>query len=201
MKRLACGILLMLALAACAPPRGGPAAPPATAPAPTPTTPPAVVRPQNGSTVWTTAAAGLPTSPRSADWAARIARYADLYDGQPSIEFGLDAASNDYSVPIYDAADATTRVRVFQRPVWNWNGGFDIARGATIPWNPSWLPADGNDGHVLILDSRTGEELDLWAVSTPSFSAAVPQPTRMRPGPQQRPRWLQPGQPTCARRG
>ena len=134
------------------------------------TTTPAVVQPQNGPTAWSTPAAGIPTSPRSADWAARYAQYADPRDHEPSINFGLGAASGDYSVPIYDAAEATGRSRVFQRPAHNWNGRFDIATGGTIPWNPSWLPADGTDGHMVIIDSRTGEEFDVWALSTPSFS-------------------------------
>jgi hypothetical protein len=177
-KKLVYIPVLLLALAACTAAPGSPGVPgdpgssTTTAPAQpgdTTTTTEAAVHPENGPTVWSTPAAGIAISPRSADWAHRIYQYADLGDHEPSIEFGLDAPSNDYSVPMYDAADATGRIRVYQRPVDTWNGRFDIPVGGTVPWNPSWLPADGNDGHLVIVDSRTGEEWDLWAVATPTF--------------------------------
>ena len=94
-----------------------------------------------------------------------------------STEFGLTdsgSAGNDYSVPIYDAKDATQQVRVFlkttyagynaniggnwiESPSYNWN--------ATVPWNPSWRGAFGNDQGLVILDHTTGREIYLWNVS------------------------------------
>jgi hypothetical protein len=115
---------------------------------------------------WKTPATQVPTSQRSADWAARIWEYADAFDKNLSIEFGLDEPSNDYSIPLYRRSDATTSARVFARP---WNGTWDIEEGARIPWNPDWRPSDGNDGFLVIVDDLTGQEWDLWAVSSPQF--------------------------------
>jgi hypothetical protein len=180
-KKLVYIPVLLLALAACtaAPGSSGmpadPGSPSTTAPAEpgaTTTTTEAALHPQNGATVWSTPAAGLATSPRSAEWAQRIYDYADTRDHTPSVEFGFDPPSSDYSVPIYSADDATTTIRVFRRPFTSWPGRFDVALGGRIPWNPSWLPADGNDGHLTILNFRTGEEWDLWGVATPTFHPA-----------------------------
>jgi hypothetical protein len=134
--------------------------------APPPTVPSAAAR--GPLAAWATPAAQVPTSPRSAEWAARYGAYADLLDHQFSVQFGFAPAGTDYSMPVYSAADATTVARVFRRPE-AWSGRFDIPVGSTIPWNPSWLPADGNDGFLLIVDPATGREWDVWALSTPSF--------------------------------
>jgi hypothetical protein len=130
------------------------------------TVPPTAAR--GSLAAWATPAAQVPTSPRSAEWASRYWQFADAFDHEIGVEFGFDEPSNDYSLPLYSAADATTVARVFRRPD-AWNGRFDIPVGSTIPWNPAWRPADGNDGFLLIVDPTTGEEWDVWALSTPSF--------------------------------
>ncbi len=117
---------------------------------------------------WDVPAADVAISPRSADWASRLWNEADSYDHNWSIEFGLDEPSNDYSIPVYSTADATTTARIFQRPVATWNGHFDVANGSSIPWNPSWLPSDGSDAFMIITDPDSGEEWDIWALSTPT---------------------------------
>ena len=119
---------------------------------------------------WEVPAAGIPTSPRSADWASRIWNHADAFDRNLSIEFGLDEPSNDYSIPVYSTAGATTAARIFRRPPELWNGHWDIGVGDTVPWNPTWLPSDGNDGFIVIVDPATGREWDIWALSTPAFN-------------------------------
>jgi hypothetical protein len=111
----------------------------------------------------------VPTSPRSQVGAQRYFDHADEFDPYWTIEFGFGAPSNDYSIPLYSAADATTVARVFQRPPDDWNGRFDIRIGDTIPWNPTWRPSDGNDGFMVIIDPSTGHEWDIWALSTPDF--------------------------------
>jgi hypothetical protein len=118
---------------------------------------------------WAVPAADIAISPRSADWANRYWNYADSFDHNWTIEFGLEANGNDYSIAKYSTADATTVARIFQRPVASWNGGFDLPDGGTIPWNPAWTPADGNDAEVIVTDPNTGEEWDIWALSTPTY--------------------------------
>jgi hypothetical protein len=118
---------------------------------------------------WNVPAADIAISPRSADWAHRYWNYADSYDHNWSIEFGLDQPGNDFSLPEYSAADATTVARVFQRPVATWNGHFDVPNGSTIPWNPAWLPSDGTDAYMIITDPATGEEWDIWGLSAPAY--------------------------------
>jgi hypothetical protein len=125
-----------------------------------------VVPPLSEFAAWETPASQVPTSSRTADWARRIWEYADAFDKNLSIEFGLDEPSNDYSIPVYRRADATTSARVFARP---WNGTWDIEEGARIPWNPDWRPSDGNDAFLVVVDEDTGQEWDLWAVSSPDF--------------------------------
>ncbi len=137
-------------------------------PAPAPGTG-AVQAPDANLRAWETPARMIATSSRSADWAQRYWNHADEWDKNWTIEFGFDEPSNDYSVPVYSSADATTTTRVFQRPPAFWNGRFDVPSGSTIPWNPSWLPSDGNDGFMVIVDPTTGKEWDIWAMSTPLF--------------------------------
>jgi hypothetical protein len=120
---------------------------------------------------WNVPAAAIATSPRSADWARRLWNGADRYDHDWSIEFGLDAPGNDYSIPVYSTVDATTTTRIFQRPVAGWNGHFDVANGSAIPWNPSWMPSDGSDGFVVVLDPGTGKEWDIWALTSPAHQS------------------------------
>ena len=160
----AAAVALVLLSSACI-------ATPSSRPVRRPTTTTSVVLPSvTAPNVWSTPAAAIATSPRTDEWADRYFSWADAYDQDLGVEFGLDEPSNDYSLPVYSAADATTVARVFRRPAESWYGRFDIEVGATIPWNPAWKPADGTDGFLLIVDPATGQEWDLWALSTPSFS-------------------------------
>jgi len=138
----------------------GPTVPPAV-PAPCALPSPATPR------VWEVPAAEIPTSPSSDKWAERIWLYSD--DNKtfhPSIETGVDEMpSNDYSIPLYCADQATTTARIFERP--SWPGSFES--GTAIPWNPKWLPSDGRDGFMVIVDPASGKEWDIWALSTPQF--------------------------------
>jgi hypothetical protein len=131
---------------------------------------PVQARPDAHLRAWEVPASQIATSPRSADWSRRIWENADLYDDVWTVEFGFDKASNDYSIPVYSTADATTTARVYHRTPVMWNGRFDIDPGDKIPWNPAWLPSDGNDAFMVIVDPQTGQEWDIWAVSSPWFN-------------------------------
>lgn len=114
------------------------------------------------------------TAPRCADWADRIYRYSStagpLNDALQA-SFGLDDPQYDYSIPIYHATATTAKRRVFPRP--GWPGSFKATRGARIPWDASWRPAGGSDGHAVVIDDATGIEYDLWGLSTPQATTAT----------------------------
>jgi hypothetical protein len=180
---------IAFALSACVATKAPPPPPPTTT-----TTRPRVVttttRPPVTTT--TTAAAPLPDSGTSdlftgrffsatASWnqpvsafgaSTALASYADRFwvnsnfggIANPALRGTVDVSFNDYSVPIYDAAAATTTVRLFQ-------AGFaqalgipftNIAIGDSIPWNPSWRPGTGNDRIMAIIDHTTGRTWELW---------------------------------------
>lgn len=86
-------------------------------------------------------------------------------NGSPPGNIYLDF--KDYSVPIYDAATATTTARVFQ-VIWSQNQqSFSFSgmkQGDTIPWNPAWLPGTGNDRILQIVNYTTGKVYGLWGV-------------------------------------
>jgi len=116
-----------------------------------------------GPTVWTTPVADL--RPGDRRWADRLVRWADAYDDVSdswAAELGFEEG-NSYSIPIYDAADATMHVEVRRKT--NFPGIFNIERGRTVPWNPDWRPSAGNDGYMIVQDSRTGHEWAFWNVS------------------------------------
>ena len=66
----------------------------------------------------------------------------------------------DYSYPVYSAAEATTTC-VFETRNRDW-GNLHRQR---IPWNPEWRPVRGSDGQIIVLDANTGREWNLWQVN------------------------------------
>lgn len=108
-------------------------------------------------------------------YVTNLFRYAGAqgWDGTPyPLAIGYDpntrgqwnVALRDYSVPIWDAADATTTIKVFksvdaQNQGIPWVG---IAPGGSIPWNPAWSVATGMDGIAAIVDYRTGRAWELY---------------------------------------
>lgn len=85
-----------------------------------------------------------------------------VYDPNSRGQYNL--ALVDYSDPIWDASQATTTIRTFKsRDAQNigipWQGQ---AIGQTIPWNPNWRVAPGNDGIAAIVNYVTGETWELY---------------------------------------
>jgi hypothetical protein len=140
-----------------------------------PETTDAYQRPFGATAPWNVPVCGLAQDPRSADWANRFylySRYNPNMGTDPTqspelnnheVMFGLDSNPvNDFSVAVYDAKDATTTTRVFQRA--GWSGGMNIGNAATIPWNPTWRASTGSDALMVIIDHTTGKEWALWGV-------------------------------------
>lgn len=87
---------------------------------------------------------------------------ADVAWGDHRVDFGLGAPNNDYAVPVYRYADATTTRMVRLRN--GWPGSTNLGPSDTVPWNPAWRAQGGTDASMIILDETTGREWDLWGV-------------------------------------
>lgn len=114
------------------------------------------------TSIFNTPAACLELHPQSQSWASRWFNFAN-YPGRtdPAQRGAIDVAFDDYSTPIYDAADATGWIKVYH-PSWAWAS--DLGPDSMIPWNPSWRPAPGNDHEMTIVDHHNGIEWGLWGV-------------------------------------
>ena len=105
---------------------------------------------------------GIDRSTAVADWPRRLVRSG----GGPLAEAQrFDLKFRDYSVPTYDAAKATVRVKAYQC-VWSQNEQTfgNVPIGTSIPWNPAWRPGSGQDRILAIVDYSTGEAWYLWGV-------------------------------------
>lgn len=121
---------------------------------------------------WNVPACALEAWEHSAEYAARFWFFSNNRDADPTAEdpsrgdhrlnFGLGPPVNDFAVPVYDAADATTTRRVRLRS--GWGGTTNLEPADSVPWNPQWRAMGGSDGSLIVLDHSTGEEWDLWAV-------------------------------------
>jgi hypothetical protein len=145
-----------------------------TAPAPPPVPPPATD--STGRLFSATASWNQPASVFGRSTA--LAPYADRFwtnavfggNADPALRGTLGVSFRDYSVPIYDAATATTTIRIFEA-TFAQNLGFgwvNIAIGDSIPWNPAWRPGTGNDRIMAVIDHTTGRTWELsWVYDPP----------------------------------
>lgn len=153
----------------------GAMASPAPPPATTTTTRPA------STTTAPTSDAARPLFSPTASWnrtAAELGystRYASLGDiwwtyggGGVAPPATVTLALTDYSVPIYDAADATTSAYAYQAAGYAALFGISntgLTNGAKVPWNYTWRPAPGNDALMVIVDRHTDEWWELGGVN------------------------------------
>jgi hypothetical protein len=141
-------------------------------------------RPFAATAPWNVPVCGLAQDSRSADWVNRFyyyANYNQFMGGDPTkatnstnhtVMFGLDAdPANDFSVAVYDAADATTTTRVFQRS--GWGGSMNFGNGGTMPWNPAWRASTGSDALLVVVDHTTGHEWSLWGLAQSTYGLPV----------------------------
>ncbi|MBD3393119.1 MAG: hypothetical protein GF418_13440 [Chitinivibrionales bacterium] len=110
-------------------------------------------RPYGPTAPWNVPVAGLPLHPESDTYASRL--YNDATASRPG---NFNLSFDGYTYPVYHASDATGEYPVET----TWSTNID---GTSIPWNPAWEAASGTDGQVIILDSATGREWNLWQVS------------------------------------
>ena len=94
----------------------------------------------------------------------------------------------NYSVPIYDVADAQVGYYIYayqsgsgrysfglpwERPTTNGSlqaGPNGIRAGDKIPWNPNWTPSPGSDGIIAIVNYDTGEAWNFFKADLPNVS-------------------------------
>lgn len=144
-------------------------------------------RPFGPLAAWNVPICSLPEISKSNRWVSNLWNYAgpNHASGEWKTSFGLidpakPAPGSDYSIPVYDAKDATMQVRVRRKAAFG--GRVSIATvkpsdvddtthsNATMPFNPNWRPADGKDAHMVIIDHTNGKEWDIWNPSWWSFS-------------------------------
>lgn len=84
-------------------------------------------------------------------------------------KFGL--RFRGYSIPIYDVAEATTTIRVYQV---GWAAAQqkfgNVGVGVYIPWNPSWKPGTLNDRTMAVVNYKTGQVWEIWVAYEPIAS-------------------------------
>lgn len=100
----------------------------------------------------------------STDLASYAKRWFDFGGGNDK-PGSVNVAFGDYSIPFYDAKDATTTVRILQT---TWAQALYttpyLPIGSSIPWNPSWKPGTGNDNLMIIADYVNGQVWELGGV-------------------------------------
>jgi len=107
----------------------------------------------------------------SARWATNWFNNANLPGRTNPAERGAINVSFDaYSSPVYSTEDATTTVRVFTA---SWGYPHNLGADNSVPWNPSWEPANGNDHEMIITDPDTGREWGLWGVQKLNWSSCI----------------------------
>jgi len=99
------------------------------------------------------------------------------HGGGPNGPQRITPMFREYSIPIYDAAEAKGQTaRAYQS---NWamaQQSFISPLGITIPWSPTWQPAPGNDHSMIIVDEAKGEVWELWGVDGTNIWGALSWP-------------------------
>lgn len=134
-----------------------------------------------GKAIWNQPICSLPRHPRSADYAERLYKWANLNDGvlpgattrwgkvgsapsfpDPPTLLDPEGLNNNWSRNVYFASEATTTVQV-QSAVYDSNLDLvpygDPRRNlpdARIPWNPAWRTGAAGDNEIVILDDTNG---------------------------------------------
>lgn len=131
-------------------------------PPPDPTTPTATTRYFADNASWNQTAAQLGKATNLQTYADRLFQYGGV---NQTTAGDLRTRFTDYSVPIWDAREATTTVRVFQETAQQSNIDFRVPNGSQIPWNPTWKPAGGVDAAMAIVHPTTGFTYEFWRVN------------------------------------
>jgi hypothetical protein len=135
-------------------------------PPPDPTTPTTRYFADNAS--WNQTAAQLGEAADLQTYADRLFRYGGV---NQTTAGDLRTRFTDYSVPIWDAREATTTVRVFQETAQQSNIDFRVPNGSQIPWNPTWKPGGVDAAMHRAPDHRI--HLRFWRARARAWAAAT----------------------------
>ncbi|NUH65500.1 hypothetical protein HTT03_09400 [Sulfitobacter sp. S0837] len=108
-------------------------------------------RPYGSAAPWNIPVRGLPIHDKSAYYAQL------MWQDAPNTKGNYNLSFVTYTYPVYKAADAAGVIEVRTR----WRSNINRKK---IPWHPSWRPAAGNDGQVIVLDEARGLEWNLFQV-------------------------------------
>lgn len=95
------------------------------------------------------------------------------YGGGPAPPGTFSTAFGDYSVPVYDAKDATSICRIYQTTASQslYVMGFaGLNIGDPVPCNPAWKPGTGNDNIMAIVDYELGRVWEIGGVGQNSVN-------------------------------
>jgi len=117
----------------------GPSEPPAD---------PETTRPYGPNAPWNVPVSGLT---HNAIESTEISRLVSLDTG-----FNWNFRQKEYTYPVYHTSDATVN--------WTVNALYSESglNGSTIPFNPAWQAGPGTDAQMIILNTATGEEYNIW---------------------------------------
>jgi len=110
---------------------------------------PAATRPYGDNAPWNVPVSGIT---RNTNEAAEI----DILIARPNGIDNWNLRQGQYTYPVYHTSDATGNYIV---NAINSESGLN---GSTIPFNPTWAAAPGTDAQMIILNTSTGEEYNIW---------------------------------------
>ena len=121
----------------------------ATVTGPAPPTDPEATRPYGDNAPWNIPVSGLT---HNASEAAEITILIARANGISNWNLRQD----DFTYPVYHTSDATGNYTV--NAIYSESG----LNGTTIPFNPAWAAAPGSDAQMIILNTSTGDEYNIW---------------------------------------
>jgi hypothetical protein len=124
-------------------------------------------RPFGPNAPWNIPVSLLPLHPNPEEYVDR------LWLKAPSTRPGnINLSFDDYTYAVYDVSDATGMYEV--QVEWDSN-----LSGVRVPWNPSWQPAPGDDGQVILLDPERGIEWNFFQVRLKNSTIAATNANRV----------------------
>lgn len=116
----------------------------------------------NANASWNLKASSLGRAP---DQYQQYAQRMYTYGGGTAPPGTFRVAFGDYSIPWYSTTQATTTARIYQTTSMQAKYTLPyLPIGSTIPWNPAWKAATGNDNLMAIINEATGEVWELNGV-------------------------------------
>ena len=112
-------------------------------------------RPYGPRAPWNIPVKGIPIHPDSDYFASLL-----WNDSTASRPGNFNTGFDGYTYPVYEVTSETDIYRV--EITNNWGANMD---GKSMPWNPDWIPAEGDDAQIIVLDPEYGYEWNFWQVN------------------------------------